>query len=94
MPQTFEDVVELLIPELRRRSLFWEDYCVPGATYRENLYERPGQSEPLSDHPALKMLWRPDGVNGIAASDTNGEVNGYMESHKKVVVDPMSTQIN
>lgn len=29
-PGTFVDVIELLLPELRRRGLFWEDYAVPG----------------------------------------------------------------
>ncbi|EME83560.1 uncharacterized protein MYCFIDRAFT_203677 [Pseudocercospora fijiensis CIRAD86] len=59
MPQTFEDVIELLIPELRKRGLFWDGYCVPGGTYRENLYGTAGQREPLPDHPAAEMIWRP-----------------------------------
>lgn len=63
MPQTFEDVVESLVPELRRRGLFWNDYSVPGGTYRENLNEAPGQKEPLSNHPAGKLIWRPPGAD-------------------------------
>lgn len=58
MPGTFEDVIELLIPELRRRGIFWDGYCVPGASYRENFYELPGQKEPLPSHPAAAMIWR------------------------------------
>ncbi|CAK4034140.1 Dimethyl-sulfide monooxygenase, partial [Lecanosticta acicola] len=73
MPGTFEDVVELLIPELRRRGLFWEDYCVPGGTYRENLNEKAGQKEPLHDHPAAKMIWRPERkTGGFALNGVNG----------------------
>lgn len=59
MPQTYEDVVNMLIPELQRRGIFWDNYCVPGGTYRENFYEKPGQSEPLPSHPAAKLIWRP-----------------------------------
>ncbi|KAK6431988.1 hypothetical protein LTR95_011845 [Oleoguttula sp. CCFEE 5521] len=73
MPGTFADVIELLVPELRKRGIFWIDYAVPGGTYRENLLEKPGQTEPLPDHPAAKLIWRApvvgksslvDGING------------------------------
>lgn len=36
-PQSSRDIVELLVPELQRRGLFWMDYDVPGGTLRENL---------------------------------------------------------
>lgn len=36
-PESFEDVVELLIPELQRRGMYWDDYDFPKATFRENL---------------------------------------------------------
>lgn len=58
MPGSFEDVVQDLLPELRRRDLFWSDYAVPGGTYRENLYGRAGQSKPPADHPAASYLWK------------------------------------
>lgn len=32
-----DGVIELLLPWLRARGLFWDDYAVPGGTYRENL---------------------------------------------------------
>lgn len=56
-PGTFKDVIDLLLPELRRRGLFWDDYAVPGGTYRENIYRTPGQSGPRQDHPASKYRW-------------------------------------
>ena len=59
-PGSFEDVVELLIPELRRRGLFWDDYAVPGGTYRENVYAKAGQTGLLPDHPASSYRWRAD----------------------------------
>ena len=58
MPGTFTDVIELLIPELQQRGIFWNDYAVPGGTYRENLTETKGQCEPREDHPAATMIWR------------------------------------
>lgn len=56
-PQTFKDVAELLVPELRERGLFWEDYAVPGGTYRENFYEKEGQRYPPEGHTAAKYRW-------------------------------------
>lgn len=49
-PGSFEDVVELLIPELRKRGLIFDDYAVPGGTFRENLLRQPGQKTLRKDH--------------------------------------------
>nr|OQO23023.1 hypothetical protein B0A51_08768 [Rachicladosporium sp. CCFEE 5018] len=81
IPGTFTDVIELLVPELRKRGIFWSGYSVPGVTYRENLLERPGQTEPLSDHPAAKLIWRAPVlgksslVNGVEGHSS--KVNGW-----------------
>ncbi|KAM0406653.1 hypothetical protein ACHAPZ_003421 [Fusarium culmorum] len=56
-PQSFKDISDLLIPELRSRGLFWDDYTVPGGTYRENFYGIPGQKYPLEEHVASSHLW-------------------------------------
>jgi alkanesulfonate monooxygenase SsuD/methylene tetrahydromethanopterin reductase-like flavin-dependent oxidoreductase (luciferase family) len=48
-PQSSHDIVELLVPELQRRGLYWQDYDVPGGTFRENLYT-PGQHKLRDDH--------------------------------------------
>ncbi|KAF4119955.1 Luciferase-like monooxygenase [Geosmithia morbida] len=56
-PSSFEDIVELLIPELRARGLFWDDYAVPKGTYRENFYTTPGRAYPPADHVAAKYHW-------------------------------------
>ena len=56
-PQSFKDIAELLVPELRRRGLFWDDYAVPGGTYRENFYEQQGQKYPPQQHTAAKYHW-------------------------------------
>ncbi|KAH8202813.1 hypothetical protein TruAng_002976 [Truncatella angustata] len=58
MPASFEDVIEHLLPVLRQRGLFWDDYAVDGGTYRENLYGKQGLSRPPADHPAAQYHWR------------------------------------
>lgn len=57
-PQSFKDIVELLLPELKKRGLFWDDYAVPAGTYRENFYRNPGQSGPPPEHVASTFRWK------------------------------------
>ncbi|KAK5657518.1 hypothetical protein OQA88_3090 [Cercophora sp. LCS_1] len=57
-PQSFKDIAELLLPELRKRGLFWDDYAVPEGTYRENFYGVEGQKHPLEEHVASKYQWK------------------------------------
>ncbi|KAI9801776.1 MAG: hypothetical protein M1825_003148 [Sarcosagium campestre] len=57
-PSSFDDVIELLLPELRSRGLYWDGYAAPKGTYRENIYGLPGQSGLLPDHPAQGYRWR------------------------------------
>ncbi|OCK76334.1 Nitrilotriacetate monooxygenase component A/pristinamycin IIA synthase subunit A [Lepidopterella palustris CBS 459.81] len=58
LPQSFKDIIDLLLPELRARGLVWDDYAVSGGTYRENFYEKPGQTGPLEEHVAAKYRWK------------------------------------
>jgi hypothetical protein len=53
-PGSFEDVVELLRPELVRRGMLWEDYDFPGGTFRENLL---GQKFLREDHYGSKFKY-------------------------------------
>lgn len=48
-PQSWQDIVELLVPELQRRGIYWDDYEVPGGTLRENAQGK-GNSHLRSDH--------------------------------------------
>jgi FMN-dependent oxidoreductase (nitrilotriacetate monooxygenase family) len=64
-PQSFEDVIDLLLPELKARGLFWEDYAVPSGTYRENFYAKKGQKGPLDEHVASTYRWKA----GVEAKD-------------------------
>jgi len=98
MPQTFTDVIELLIPELQRRGIFWQDFHAPGGTYRENLYEMKGQHEPLPDHPAAAMIWRAPGEDAVNGGGVNGLTNGHhghgQEDGEEESIDPMSMQLS
>ncbi|KAJ5574078.1 uncharacterized protein N7459_008505 [Penicillium hispanicum] len=58
LPDTFDDIINLLLPELRRRGLFWSDYAVQGGTFRENMYGQQGQSRLPESHPGAKYFWR------------------------------------
>lgn len=56
-PSSLEDLVELLIPELQRRGIYWDDYPVPGGTARENVYGNPGEKLLAANHPGSKFRW-------------------------------------
>jgi hypothetical protein len=58
-------VIELLLPELRSRGEFWDDYVVPGGTYRENIYKLEGQKGPLPEHVGSTYRWKA----GVEAKD-------------------------
>lgn len=57
-PGTFEDVVELLVPELRRRGLYPEARSEEesGLTLRESVYGK-GQAGLRSDHPGSQYKY-------------------------------------
>jgi hypothetical protein len=59
-PGSFEDIVQLLIPELRKRGLVFEDYAVPGGTFRENLLRQPGQKTLREDHYGSQFKFEGD----------------------------------
>lgn len=54
-PESITDIVELLIPELQRRGIYWNDYAVPGGTLRENMQNRPGHPFLGPDHTGAKL---------------------------------------
>lgn len=56
-PGSFEDVVTLLRPVLLERGLIFDDYAVPGGTFRENLLREPGQHTLRSDHYGSKFAF-------------------------------------
>ncbi|KAK5706642.1 hypothetical protein LTR97_001632 [Elasticomyces elasticus] len=54
-PGTFEDVVDLLVPELQKRGIMWQDYAKPEGTFRENLLGHPRLAE---DHYLFQVQVR------------------------------------
>jgi hypothetical protein len=68
-PESYEDLVELLVPVLQKRGLMWDDYTVPGGTYRENLLGTPGQSYVPEGHPARQFRYE-------ALKEKYGDANG------------------
>ena len=57
-PGSFEDVVDLLRPELVRRGMMWEDYDFPQGTFRENLL---GQKHLRDDHYGSRFKYPKEG---------------------------------
>lgn len=51
MPETFADIVDLVVPELQDRGLFKKEYT--SGTYREKLFNRGPRLE--SNHPAARL---------------------------------------
>jgi alkanesulfonate monooxygenase SsuD/methylene tetrahydromethanopterin reductase-like flavin-dependent oxidoreductase (luciferase family) len=56
-PGTFVDFIDLVVPELRRRGRYWDDYD-EGKTLRERLYG-PGHPRVRDDHPAARYRRTP-----------------------------------
>ncbi|KAF2001829.1 Nitrilotriacetate monooxygenase component A/pristinamycin IIA synthase subunit A [Amniculicola lignicola CBS 123094] len=70
-PESIEDLVELVIPELQKRGIYWNDYPSPGGTLRENMQNRPGQALTPPDHPSAKLRW-----DKVKTADVTNAVNG------------------
>ncbi|OOF94063.1 hypothetical protein ASPCADRAFT_516424 [Aspergillus carbonarius ITEM 5010] len=58
VPETFDDIIEFLVPELQRRGIFHTEYAVPGGTMRENMTGERGQTRLDESHPGAKYVWR------------------------------------
>jgi hypothetical protein len=71
-PESYEDVVEMLVPVLQERGLMWKDYAVPGGTFRENMHGRPGEPLLPDAHPAAQFRYNTLKANG--KTDENGHV--------------------
>lgn len=45
------------MPVLQKRGILWDDYTVPGGTYRENLLDTPGHPGVPDGHPAAQFKY-------------------------------------
>ncbi|CCH46097.1 putative monooxygenase [Wickerhamomyces ciferrii] len=57
-PESFEDLVDYVIPKLQEKGLAQTEYPVENGTYREQLYGKEGQSFVPENHPAFNLRWR------------------------------------
>ena len=89
-PGSYEDVVDLLIPELQRRGMYWLDYPKPGGTLRENMSgkgSRLPDNHPAAIHRRAREAMRSERdaarepiQNG---SHLNGNLNGNLNGKKR-----------
>jgi hypothetical protein len=57
-PGDFEDMIKWLLPELRERGVFWDDYVA--STTRENYLADGGGPRLREDHPGAQYKWPAD----------------------------------
>ena len=55
-PGDFEDIIKWLLPELRARGIFWDDYAA--STTRENYFQDGRGPRLREDQPGSKYRWR------------------------------------
>lgn len=89
-PDSINDLVELLIPELQRRGIYWQDYAAPGGTLRENMQNKPGQPLAAQDHPAAKLRW--DKVNWAEVNGTDTPITSQTLSQIELGKNPSVTE--
>jgi hypothetical protein len=78
---SYEDIVELLVPELQKRGLMWQDYHVPGGTFRENLHNILGEPGLSPRHPGSKFKWN----SQTEQSQMNGHINEEVKTNGHTV---------
>jgi len=78
-PGTFEDIVNLLIPELQRRGLAQTEYSVPGGTFRENAYGLKNQVYLPKDHPFFKLRWQ----DGLSKEEFEAQLKNFEQEREK-----------
>ncbi|CCH43938.1 putative monooxygenase [Wickerhamomyces ciferrii] len=82
LPQTFEDIVDLLIPELQERGLAQKEYAVDGGTYREQIYREKGHTFVPEDHYAYPLRWKA----GVSKEEFEEHVAKLKEAQKKYAI--------
>ncbi|CCH46672.1 putative monooxygenase [Wickerhamomyces ciferrii] len=79
-PGSFEDIVDLLLPELRKRGLAWDDYPVQNGTFRENFYGQKGQTFVPEDHSAFGYKWN----SGVSKEQFEKDLKAYKEKNNRL----------
>ncbi|CAM9015517.1 hypothetical protein WICANDRAFT_66702 [Wickerhamomyces anomalus NRRL Y-366-8] len=81
-PETFEDIVDLLIPELQKRGLAQKEYAVEGGTYREQVYRTKGHTFVPEDHYAYGLRWKA----GVSKEEFEKNLEALKEKQKELKI--------
>lgn len=92
-PESIEDLVELLIPELQKRGLYRTEYPVVGGTFRENMQGKPGQSLLGADHPGAKVRWNATESPIVESEVTNG-IKRTQQTHENRAKGTKKVKVN
>ena len=79
IPGTLDDLIEYLVPELRRRGVFWDEYDVEGGSLRENYLGVEGKNRLDESHPGSQFRWKAGEEIPLYAKQKDqgkGEING------------------
>jgi FMN-dependent oxidoreductase (nitrilotriacetate monooxygenase family) len=78
--ESLENFVDLVVPELQRRGIFWEDYEVPGGTFRENVYREKGHTFLPQDHPVNNLRWKA----GVSKEEFDDHIDKWRVERQRV----------
>lgn len=81
-PETFENIVNLLIPELQERGLAQKEYAVEGGTYREQVYRKKDQTFVPKDHYAYPLRWKA----GVPKEEFEKQLEKVKEAQKEFII--------
>lgn len=85
-PENFENIVDLLIPELQQRGLAQKEYAVDGGTYREQVYRQKGHTFVPEDHYAYPLRWKA----GVTKEDFEAQLAKVKEDQKKLLISDLA----
>ena len=78
-------MVNLLVPELQKRGIYWDEYAKPGGTARENLHNKPGEPLLAPEHPGAKLRWNAASPVATVGPQCNGSLEESKGSQDKQV---------
>ncbi|CAM9018777.1 unnamed protein product [Wickerhamomyces anomalus] len=81
-PENFENIVDILIPELQERGLAQKEYAVDGGTYREQVYRQKGHTFVPEDHYAYPLRWK----SGVSKEKFEKQLGEVKEEQKKYLI--------
>jgi FMN-dependent oxidoreductase (nitrilotriacetate monooxygenase family) len=74
-PESFENIVDLLVPELQKRGLAQTEYAVEGGTFREQIYRENGRTFVPEDHYLYPYRWQ----SGVSKEEFEKQLESIKE---------------